>query len=267
MKRIQLFEFEDFNWFPTSIRTSMTNLIVVLEKMMGTKEVLTKLLKLVKERHDFSQIVDMGSGSGGPMPDAVEALNEGSEDKVQLMLTDLHLNPSFVQQINDKQHPFIRYHPTSVNATQLSEAPKGLKTMINSFHHMPPKAAKQILKSAQESKEPFLIYEIGENNIPTLLWWLFLPISLIILMVMVLFMTPAVRPMRWQQLVFTYLIPIIPIFYAWDGQASLMRMYTFNDLEMLLSDIKTDDYSWEMAVATKENGKKSGYYVLGLPKT
>ena len=244
----------------------MTNLIVVFHKMMGTTDLITSLLKKVKTKHAYSQIVDMGSGSGGSMPEVIEQLNEGEEEKTNLLLTDLHPNPDLVKQVNDGKYKFTSYHPESFNATNLVNTPEGLKTMVNSFHHMPNEQARKILLSAQENKQPLLIYEIGENNIPTLLWWIMLPISLTILMIMTLFMTPFVKPLTWQQLVFTYLIPIIPICYAWDGQASLVRMYTFKDVEELLGDHQTDEYSWEMAQAKKANGKKLGYYILGLPE-
>lgn len=267
MKRIQLFEFEDFDWFPAVIRSGMTNLIVVLHKLFGTHEVIAGLLENVRTKYNFSQIVDMGSGSGGPMPEVVRTLNaENPERPVKLILSDLHPNPSVVEQFNKLGEEAIQYHPNSLDATRMDKAPAGLKTMINSFHHMPPERAKQILRSAQKNREALLIYEIGENNIPTLLWWLLLPISLCILIIMVLFMTPFVKPLRFSQLFFTYLVPIIPLCYAWDGQASIVRMYTFKDVEALLEGLRTDDYSWEMAPATKENGKKQGYYILGIPK-
>ncbi|MFK7771911.1 MAG: hypothetical protein AB8F94_07220 [Saprospiraceae bacterium] len=44
MKRLELFEFEDFPWFPKGIRTSMTNLIVIFYKMMGMSEVVSNLI-------------------------------------------------------------------------------------------------------------------------------------------------------------------------------------------------------------------------------
>ena len=83
---------------------------------------------------------------------------------------------------------------------------------------------------------------------------------------MSLLMTPFVKPLTWKQLIFTYLIPVIPVCYAWDGQASLVRMYTFKDIELLLKDFKNEHYTWEMDQAKKENGKKLGYYILGRPK-
>lgn len=265
MKRIQLFEFEDFNWFPNPIRTGMTNLLVVLHKLLGTNEVLTKLLLDIKKRHDFSQIIDLGSGSGGVIPEVVQTINNKHQvGDLKLILTDLYPNKKVAERFN-KQHKNLSYLIKPVDATNLRDLPKGLKTMVNSFHHMPPNVAKLILQSAQDNKQPLLIYEIGENKIPTLLWWVLLPISLAILFIMSLFMTPFVKPLTWKQLLFTYLIPIIPICYAWDGQASLVRMYTFKDIEYLLSNFKNHAYTWEMTHAKKNNGKNLGYFVLGLP--
>ena len=82
---------------------------------------------------------------------------------------------------------------------------------------------------------------------------------------MSLVMTLFVRPLSFSQIFFTYLIPIIPMVYAWDGQASLMRTYTFKDVEELLGE-QAEDYDWEIADAKKADGKKLGYYIMGYPK-
>ena len=267
MKRIQLFEFEDFSWFPSVFRTSMTSLIVVLHKMFGTSKVISSLIINIKKRHDFSKIIDLGSGSGGAMVEVIKNINTKLTEPLDLILTDLHPNSRFVNQINKKNESHLKYKSEAVDATNLGDLPQGLKTMMLSFHHMPPLIAKNILKSAQDNKQPLLIYEIGENKVPKLLWWLMLPLSLIILFVMSWLMTPFVKHLNWKQLLFTYIIPIIPLCYAWDGQASIMRTYTFDDVEGLLKDFKNDSYSWEISKAKKANGKKLGYYILGLPKT
>lgn len=267
MKRIQLFEFEDFHWLPNFIRNSLTHLIVVFHRLMGTHALLANLLRRIQQEHPYRQIVDLGSGSGGPMPEVVQLLNQELEQPVQLLLTDLHPNPMIIKELEAQQTPNVSYQKSSLNAAQLDKAPKGLRTMLNSFHHIPPASAKAILKSAQDSGEPLLIYELSENKAPTLLWWLLLPISLPLVALMCLLMTPFARPLTWKQLLFTYIIPIIPIVYAWDGQASYIRMYAFSDLEMMLADIKDPNYTWEIAPAKTAKGKSLGYYVLGMPKT
>jgi hypothetical protein len=252
MKRIQLFEFEDFRHLPSSIRSTMTKLIVVLQKGLKIPELIAELFAEVHQQHPFSQIVDLGSGSGGVIPEAVQLFNaQRTDSPVHLLLTDLYPDSNFVNQFNNQQFPNQTYLTTSINATDSGNSPRGLKTMFNSFHHMPPKAAQTILQNAQTHLEPILIYEMAENTIPLFLWWVLLPLSLPILILMTLFMLPFVKPLGLKDLLFTYLIPIVPIVYAWDGQASLPRMYTF--------------YHWKMEPVRNKNGKKSGYYLLGLP--
>ncbi len=267
MKRIQLFEFEDYSWFPNWLRQCMTNLIVVFHKMMGVSEVLAYLMARVLKVKNLSKIIDLGSGSGGAMPEVLSALHEMDDLKhVELVMTDLYPNKEVVKKFNQKKGNKISYLESSVDATDLITAPNGLKTMINSFHHMSPKAARKILKSAEENKQPILIYEMAENKIPLLIWIILLPLSLVIIMIMTLFMTPFVRPLTWRQLVFTYLIPIIPICYAWDGQASLPRMYALKDVDELLDGLGKSNYYWEYGAAKRSNGKKLGTYIVGYPK-
>ncbi|MBT8297549.1 MAG: hypothetical protein KJO52_04385 [Maribacter sp.] len=266
MKRIQLFEFEDFSWFPGWLRVCMTNLIVILQKGLGVPELLAGLIADVMKKKKLSHIVDLGSGSGGAMPEVMLSLQdlEGLEN-VTLTLTDLFPNDAMLKKFNTDANDKISYLETSVDATNIATAPEGLKTMVNCFHHMPPKKARAILESAQRTNQPLLVYEMGDNNIPLLIWLLLLPISLIILIIMVLFMTPFVKPLTWRQVVFTYLIPVIPICYAWDGQASLPRMYTLKDLDYLLGGLGSGNYTWQKGHAVKNNGKKQGIYLLGLP--
>ena len=264
MKRLELFEFEDYAWLPDFIRTGTTNLIIVLHNLLGTSEVISRLIKNARSKTEFNQIVDMGSGSGGAMMEVAKFFNTTKDNnELSILLSDLHPNSEIVDRINSLQLDNLSYHKTSVDATNFSNTPKGLKTMINSFHHMSPPMATKILTEAQNNNEPILIYEMGENFVPTLLWWLLLPLSLVILFVMALVFTPFTRPITFRQLLFTYLIPIIPLVYAWDGQASTMRTYTFEDLRSILPE--SDSYKWEMDVAKKENGKKVGYYLLGYP--
>ena len=78
-------------------------------------------------------------------------------------------------------------------------------------------------------------------------------------------MTPFVKPITWKQIVFTYLIPILPILYAWDGQASMPRLYAFQDLDEMISNIEKPDYKWIKGFAMNDKGKKNGTYLMGMP--
>ena len=70
-------------------------------------------------------------------------------------------------------------------------------------------------------------------------------------------MTPFVKNLTLKQIIFTYLIPIVPLIYAWDGQASLVRMYTFKDIEKYYDfkrsgDIRKGDVSEEFYIQWME---------------
>ena len=202
----------------------------------------------------FKELVTHTSGD---VDEALDWLNElDKENSIKLLLTDLHPSKKFVKHFNEQNNDHISYRQTPLDASNYTGSLEDLKTMMNSFHHMPPKIASSILNNAQEQKQPILIYEMAENKIPFILWLLLLPISLTIVGVMALFLLPFVKPLHWKDVLFTYLIPVIPFFYAWDGQASMPRMYSFNDIEDELLPPKNKDYVWEVKVAKKENGKK-----------
>ncbi|MEN0004417.1 MAG: hypothetical protein AAF798_09745 [Bacteroidota bacterium] len=268
VKRLELFEFEDFSWLPNTIRAGVTRIIRVLHRLMGTSDTLENVILNTYEKTSFKQIVDLGSGAGGPMIDTVQKINRSNylDHPLELLLSDKYPDHEIVQHINEAKISNIRYHKHPVDALAIGNAPVGLKTMIASFHHMSPTMAHQILQAAEHNREPLLIYELAENNVPFLVWLLLLPISWTILILMALFMTPFSRPLTLTQVVFTYIIPIIPIVYAWDGQASIMRTYTFEDIKTLIGTQTSEDYHWEVSEARKENGKKAGYYVLGYPR-
>ena len=264
MKRVHVPEIEDASWFPSGLRTSMTNLLVVFARTIGVIPVLvSRALKTGK----LDRIVDLGSGSGGSMPDLIEQLRASGETaNVELVMTDEFPSAEAVARFDDPARPYLRYARESVDATDLASAPAGLKTMVNCFHHMRPPQARAILESAQRARQPILIYEMADNAVPFGVWLLFLPVGLVIVFVMALVLTFGVRPLTGRQLAFTFLIPLVPMFYAWDGQASLPRIYTLSDLDELLAGLESAEYVWEKGYATTEQGKKKGIYLLGMPR-
>jgi len=259
MKRIHLFEFEDFSWFPNWLRVCMTRLIVVLHGLMKTSEDLAAVIEKTLRASGETKIIDLCSGSGGPMQEVMRILKEQYKlNNIELTLTDLYPNMEAAQRFNSEKDN-ITYQTQPVDATQLIADKQGLRTMICSFHHIKPEQAKRILQSAQNDRQPICIFEISDNSAPIVPA---LILSFPITFLMCLFITPLVRPMTWQQLVFTYLIPVIPFCYAWDGSVSNVRTYTLKDLDELTSDLQTSDYVWEKGVI---KGKTKKLYLTGIP--
>ena len=72
MKRIQLFEFEDFSWFPDWMRSCMTGTLLILQKMMKTDKVIASVLNKVQKETNLDTFVDLGSGEGNVVLNAIK---------------------------------------------------------------------------------------------------------------------------------------------------------------------------------------------------
>lgn len=259
MKRIHLFEIEDQAWFPAWMRESMTRLIVVLHKLLDTSKHLAELIAKTLKETKQTEIVDLCSGGGGPMLEVMTLLkNDYGFENLKLTLTDLYPSKSAARKANEIGDG-ISYELNPVDATNVTDNLSGLRTMVCSFHHMKPEVAKSILQNAQNSKQSICIFEISDNRHPNIMSATAFPINII----SALLLTPFCKP-TFRQLIFTYLIPVIPIFFAWDGAVSNVRTYTMKDLDELLEGVNSPDYKWEKGIV---KGKASMPYLIGVPTT
>lgn len=256
MKRIQLFEFEDLSWFPNFFRVPMTNYLVALHRKFKTAPIIAKELKELLIESKSNKVIDLCSGGGGPMELVHDELtNTHGMTELGIHLSDLYPNSQAAERINSKKNG-LSYITNSVDASNVDTNKEAVRTMVCSLHHMPPSIAKNILKDAQDKKQAMLVFELSDNSVPPIwLWWISIPIGFL----MTLFFTFFVRPMTWQQLVFTYLIPILPLAIAWDGAVSNARTYTKSDFDELISDFKSDAYKWEY---TTVKGKAGNHCII-----
>lgn len=253
MKRVHLFEFEDFSWFPAWLRNCITRYLAALHELLDTQAILTPLIRGLLEITPNKKLIDLCSGSGGPLPGVVEALRVQGVD-FELTMSDLYPNHEIVEQIRSRG---IHYEKNPVDATAVRF--DGARTLICSFHHMPPDLARSVLKNAYEEKKPLCIFEITDNAWPIFLFWTVMPFAF----GLVLLLTPRIRGVTWQQIVFTYLVPIVPLVVAWDAAISNVRTYTLADMAALTTGLD-DGYVWE---GGKINGRGPGkmLYFLGQP--
>ena len=208
---------------------------------------------------ESNHIVDLCSGSGGPIYKTFEILRDtyGLND-LSIVLTDLYPDLELAHKINNVPSTSVTYKTQPVDATEVDHSMKGVRTMVSSFHHMRPEIARNILEDAQQSRQPICIFEISDNSAPGLIRWIGLPVNFL----MTWFITPMTRPITWQQLIFTYLVPVIPLCFAWDGVVSNARTYTLDDMDYLLDGLESDKYKWEKGTIP---GKMNKLYLLGYP--
>lgn len=82
---------------------------------------------------------------------------------------------------------------------------------------------------------------------------------------MVLLMTPFIRPFRWSRLLWTYLIPVVPLVSLFDGWVSCVRTYSVQELRELTEALDAKNYHWETGAVKSRSGLIPISYLIGVP--
>lgn len=256
MRRIHLFEFEDQKWFPGFLRNYGTDFLQFLSNKTKWYKPIIPVIKKGLKKSNTNQIIDLGSGGGGGL---IWLNSELKKDipNLRIILTDYYPNiPAF--EFTKKQSGNFDFIKTPVDARNVPAALKGLRTQFLSLHHFKPADAAQIIQNAVDSNSAIGIFEAQERSIPSVLAMLFSPLS-------VLFATPFIKPFKIGRIVFTYLIPVVPLFVLWDGVVSSLRTYSVKEMNNLISGLSNKEhFDWE--VRRIKSGPGVILYLLGTKK-
>ena len=253
--RLQLFELEDLPWFPRAIRDPATNHLQFMEKRLALHEPIVPLVRDALERSKARRVVDLCSGAAGCVASVHEAL-AGDGISLPLTLTDKYPNLLAFRCCSALHPSGVFYVEDSVDATAVPQDFKGMRTMFNAFHHFAPESARRALRCAVEAQQPIAIFEIPERSWATIFPLLFTPIF-------VALATPFIRPFQWR-LLWTYLIPLVPVTSWWDGVVSQLRAYTCREILELAQEF--GDYEWRAGRVAIRGKLGHLTYPLGNPK-
>ena len=233
MRRLHLFEFGDQHWFPKILRDAETAYLATSYRILPMlPRRWAERISTVLHAGEPAEILDLCSGAGGSMPSIIEELVKLGYN-ARATLTDLYPNPK------SASHPRILWLAEPVDATRVSPKLAGVRTMFSAFHHFRPDAAKTILNDAFDRRRAICIFESGSGTLLTAGMMIGVPVAVLALM-------PFARPFRWGYLVFTYLIPLMPLILLWDGMVSILRIYSPEQMKKLTEDLQAPDYAWEI---------------------
>jgi len=77
--------------------------------------------------------------------------------------------------------------------------------------------------------------------------------------------TPLIRPFRWSRLLWTYLVPIIPLVLLFDGVVSCLRTYRPQELCEIIKKLSGIEYQWEVGEHSKGSRRSPITYLIGYP--
>jgi len=256
MGRIHLFEFEDQKWFPTFLRNYGTDFLQFLSNKTKMYTPIVPLLEKAIKESGTNQIIDLGSGGGGGLIWLNDELKKNNTD-LKILLTDYYPNISAFEHTKKLSENFD-FIKTSVDARNVPKELIGIRTQFLSLHHFKSDDAKKILQNAINTDKSIAIFEAQERSIPSLFAMLFSPIT-------ILLTTPFIRPFKIGRIIFTYLIPIVPIFVLWDGIVSSLRTYSVKEMNGLVNELNDNQkFNWD--IGRIKYGPGVIMYLIGTKK-
>jgi hypothetical protein len=259
MKRYQLFEFEDLPWFPNFLRQSMMDFLRFAISKIYIYEPIIPLMQEALTHTTQPDILDLGSGGGGGIIGIQRDLSKHLGYRVPITLSDKFPNLPAFALVQAQTKGAITYIPDSVDATNVPAQFTSFRTIFSAFHHFKPALAKAILEDAAKKKVPIGVFEGASKN-----WWE-IALVLTIFPFIILAATPFIRPFRLSRLIFTYIIPVLPLCIMWDGMVSILRLYSPDMLLELTKTIPAKGYIWKAGKARHWSGAKI-IYLLGYPE-
>lgn len=257
--KFRLFEFEDKTWLPAIIREGMMDYLrFILNTANLYQPVSLKIVELLAHAKT-KQVIDLCSGGGGTIEKIQQNILNDYQQKVPFVLTDIFPNSNAYKYIQQKTQGKISFVSTPVNAANVDVSLVGVRTIFSAFHHFDESVAAAVLKNAVTAKEPIGIFDGGDKNIFFILLIIFLhPIAFFVF-------TPFFRPFKWSRLLFTYIIPIIPLCAIWDGIVSITHLYTPTQLIAIATQVDADNYHWEAGKLKNKLGMRISF-LTGFPK-
>lgn len=136
--------------------------------------------------------------------------------------------------------------------------------MFGALHHFPPSIVPRILQDAVAARAPIAFVDVAASPVLRRMPVALAPVAalpnLVALFVMALMLVPLARPVRCSRVLWAYVVPLIPLLFAWDGTVSALRAYTPEELLALATSVPGGEaYRWEAGRAGRS------LYLTGRP--
>jgi len=257
--RLHLAEIEDQSWCPAVIRDGMTDFLRFLMETFTPYRGAAPILARALGARRSAQVVDLCSGGGGPWLDLVHRIPESGGPRVNVRVTDRFPNRAAQARLRAASGGVIAGESDPVDATALPARLAGFRTMFTALHHFRPAQAHAILADAVRARQGIAAFEVTRRAPLALVAVQFLPL-------LVLLFTPFIRPFRWSRLLWTYLLPVLPLAVWFDGTVSCLRTYSPVELGHLVADLQ-QGYEWEIGTVRSAPLPSRVTYIIGLPSS
>jgi len=256
MRRFDISEIHDSDWFPHGLRNLLTD---GLQFILNTGRVYRPIAGRLQQAIDSAgahRVIDLCSGGAGPWPWLHSILNANGCEPIEIVLTDKFPNLGAFEHTRRKSRGAIGYSSKPVDAARIPAQLSGFRTVFTSFHHFSPEQALSVLQDAADHRQGIAVFDPVRRRPMAMM-------STFAVLIAAFASAPFVRPFRVSRLFWSYVLPVVPVVLFVDGVLSCLRAYSPAELLELCEKTSAPGYQWEA-------GEESGFfgpvtYLFGHP--
>jgi hypothetical protein len=185
-------------------------------------------------------------------------LLHGHGYEAKACLSDLFPNIAAYRQLEKETAGAIRGIASPIDAAHVPQEFTGFRLIANGFHHFRPSQAVQVLTDAVTQRRGVAVIEMVNRSALAFF-------SVGVGFVLALVAAPFLKPFRASRLLFTYLVPLVPLCLLWDGLVSCLRVYSPAELRELVSQLGASHYEWDIGEIRVGPGVVT--YLIGIPRS
>lgn len=227
--RATICELEDLPDFPSFLRRLLTDFLGAIFTYLPLYDQAAGVLAEILSKTSCRSIVDLCSGSAGPWARILPKLEE-KLGCLELYLTDRFPTVVLSSAQFSTRKSMVHKIGAEVDARKIPSDLRGLRTFFTSFHHFSPKEASSIIGRALAQGHGIAVFEITGRS---LRFW---PLVLLTPL-WVWLLSWRIRPLTFERIFWTYVIPAVPVIALIDGIISLIRSYSADELRWMLEQI------------------------------
>ena len=264
MRRIQAIEWEDQSWLPRVFRDFITDHLKYTHSQPMRAPVNAAIadhLSSLLDRSGATRIVDLCSGAGGPVAQIGQLLAQRMATRPKVLVTDLYPNESAFRALETASGGLIeaRFQPT--DAADVPAELEGVRTIFTAIHHFTPPQVQKVLSDAVRKRAPIAVFEPLERTLP-----------MAALVGAMSFLrgwthTHRVGRLTLPRFAVTYIVPLAPLMFAWDGMISCLRSYKADELIAIARQVEAPEYTWEAGsfYVSGPFGRMPTTFLIGRP--
>jgi hypothetical protein len=231
MNYFYLFEFQDQDWLPSSLRNTLLEILECCNTnfLPYTQWVSQEILGYAQTR-GLQNIVELGAGTA---PITKQLAQDHRSHNLQLIPCDL--KPAIaIYTALEKQYPGkISGITIPVDFAEPQQwQPSTLLVLSTTFHHIPWQDRYRTLASLTQSADGVMVFEPMRKTPASIFATLWCWIPALLLPIVLLG-----RSGQWRRLFWCWVLPVAPMLFLWDGLVSWLRVWNNREWYLALGKV------------------------------